>query len=81
MTKQQLRKLQWLTNVIDRRHHDGRMSFRVEPSVAGKLIFVASNADSELRWFESYEFFIASIGPRGGMQTIRSVSNGNTIRI
>ena len=77
MTKQQLRKLQWLTNTIVRRRHDGRMSFSVSRTQSGHIIFCASNNDSELRWFETSALFIASIGLRGGLRA----SKYNTISI
>lgn len=67
MTKNQLKALQWLTSHIPARNHiDGSVSFCVETLAdSDRVLLCATNAYSDLRWFEKHQSCYVTIGPRG----------------
>ena len=69
MTPQQVKKLQWLTAHIPARNHiDGAVSFCVEVLAgSGRVLLCATNAYSDLRWFEKHQSCYVTVGPRGGI--------------
>lgn len=59
-------------NTLSRRIHefnwDGAVTFKVEDAGRGSVWLIATNGESNLRWFEKHIFVMALIGPRGGIQ-------------
>lgn len=67
MTPSQASACRTLTNRLQRRRHDGNLTFKVEPAVDRAIMLSATNTDS-LRWFETHVFVLTFIGPRGGIK-------------
>lgn len=77
LTKAQTRKLQYLTEQLERYHKifkDGVMSYRITVLECGSVNFVGTNlyggagAGGSLRWYESTHNYFAIIGVRGGLR-------------
>lgn len=79
MNAAQLKTIRYLTNRVhaancltDGETLNGSINWRVEPS-GKEVMLVGSNAEGA-RWFDKNLFFLAFIGPRGGV-TVRQHIN------
>ncbi len=72
LSSAQVRKLNWITNRIDRIAKSCRepaMIYRLEPCKDGKsFVFVATNATDERPWHEALRNCFAILGPNGGIK-------------
>lgn len=68
MNTQQTAALRVATLRLQRRCHEGALSFNVEQLDGGSLLLAATNIHGDLRWFETAQDFYAVVGPRGGIR-------------
>ena len=68
MNAKQISAIRRATNYLSQIYTTTRLSFQVEELPNGYMLFMATNVDSDLRWFETHFSFFGIVGPRGGIR-------------
>jgi hypothetical protein len=68
MNAKQISAIRRATNLLSRFYETARLSFKVEELPGGSMLFTATTANSDVRWFEKHYNFFAIVGPRGGIR-------------
>ncbi len=68
MNAKQISAIRHATNLLSKFYETARLSFMVEELPNGSMLFMATNVESDLRWFETHRNFFAIVGPRGGIR-------------